>query len=168
MFSANISLTLYSMFQYQNRCSNPNSTARRLSNNLEQNQLIQNVNQRANSTFLKVLYYVTVLVPSTGLQSFENCIYIYIDYIDLQIELWIYDLASVLVMYKTENIRKINCYFYIYLGLGDYDYITKQMYLSLIGKSIGLDDAFVELNRGLGVARLIFVPEVHIIQAEPL
>lgn len=42
------------------------------------------------------------------------------------------------------------------------------MYLSLIGKSIRLNDAFVELNRGLGVARLIFVPEVHIVKAEPL
>lgn len=42
------------------------------------------------------------------------------------------------------------------------------MYLSLIGKSIRLNNTFVELNRGLGVARLIFVPEVHIVKAEPL
>ncbi len=42
------------------------------------------------------------------------------------------------------------------------------MYLSLIGKSIRLNNTFVELNRGLGVARLIFVPEVHVVKAEPL
>lgn len=41
-------------------------------------------------------------------------------------------------------------------------------YLSLIGKSIGADDAFVKLNRGFGIARLVFVPEVHIVQAKPL
>lgn len=42
------------------------------------------------------------------------------------------------------------------------------MYLSLIGKSIGADDALVKLNRGFGIARLVFVPEVHIVQAESL
>ena len=41
-------------------------------------------------------------------------------------------------------------------------------YLSLIGKSIGADDAFVELNRSFGITRLVFVPEVDIIQAKPL
>lgn len=41
-------------------------------------------------------------------------------------------------------------------------------YLSLIGKSIEADDAFVKLNRSFGIARLVFVPEVHIVQAKPL
>lgn len=43
-----------------------------------------------------------------------------------------------------------------------------QCYLSLIGKSVGADDTFVILNRSLGVARLVFVPEVHVVQAKPL
>lgn len=41
-------------------------------------------------------------------------------------------------------------------------------YLSLIGKSIGADDAFVELHRRFGITGLVLVPEVHIIQAEAL
>lgn len=41
-------------------------------------------------------------------------------------------------------------------------------YLSLIGKSVGRDDAFVKLNRSFGIARLVFVPEVHVVQAKPL
>lgn len=41
-------------------------------------------------------------------------------------------------------------------------------YLSLIGKAVGADDAFVKLNRSFGIARLVFVPEVHVVQAEPL
>lgn len=41
-------------------------------------------------------------------------------------------------------------------------------HLSLIGKSIGADYTFVELNRSFGIARLVFVPEVHIIQAKSL
>lgn len=41
-------------------------------------------------------------------------------------------------------------------------------HLSLIGESIGGDDAFVKLNRSFGIARLVFVPEVHIVQAKPL
>lgn len=44
-------------------------------------------------------------------------------------------------------------------------YVT---YLSLIGKSTGADDAFVKLNRSLRITRLVFVPEVHIVQAKPL
>lgn len=40
--------------------------------------------------------------------------------------------------------------------------------LSLIGKSIGADNAFVKLNRSFGIARLVFVPEVHIVQAKSL
>lgn len=43
-----------------------------------------------------------------------------------------------------------------------------QFYLSLIGKSVGTDDSLIELDRGFGVARLVFVPEVHIVQAKPL
>lgn len=41
-------------------------------------------------------------------------------------------------------------------------------YLSLIRESIGADDAFVKLDRRFGVARLVLVPEVHVVQAEPL
>lgn len=39
-------------------------------------------------------------------------------------------------------------------------------HLSLIGKSIEADDAFVKLDRSFGVARLVFIPEVYIVQAE--
>lgn len=42
------------------------------------------------------------------------------------------------------------------------------VYLSLIGKSIGADNAFVKLNRSFGIARLVLVPEVHVVQAKPL
>ena len=41
-------------------------------------------------------------------------------------------------------------------------------HLSLIGESVGADDAFVVLNGGLGIAWLVLVPEVHVVQAEPL
>ena len=40
--------------------------------------------------------------------------------------------------------------------------------LSLIGEAIGTDDALVILNRRLGVAGLVLVPEVHVEQAKPL
>lgn len=43
-----------------------------------------------------------------------------------------------------------------------------RVYLSLIGKAVRADDAFVELDRGLRVARFVFVPEVHVVEAEPL
>lgn len=39
-------------------------------------------------------------------------------------------------------------------------------HLSLIGKSIEADDAFVKLDRSFGIARLVFISEVHIVQAE--
>ncbi len=42
------------------------------------------------------------------------------------------------------------------------------VYLSLIRKAIRADDAFVELDRGLRVAGFIFVPEVHVVESEPL
>lgn len=41
-------------------------------------------------------------------------------------------------------------------------------HLSLVGKSIGADDALVKLDRSFGIARLVFIPEVHIVQAKPL
>lgn len=41
-------------------------------------------------------------------------------------------------------------------------------HLSLVGKTIGADNAFVKLNRSFGVARLVFIPEVHVVQAKPL
>lgn len=41
-------------------------------------------------------------------------------------------------------------------------------HLSLIGETVGADNAFVKLNRSFGIARLVFVPEVHIVQAKPL
>lgn len=42
------------------------------------------------------------------------------------------------------------------------------MYLSLIGEAVRTDEAFVELDRGLRVARLVFVPEVHVEESKPL
>lgn len=41
-------------------------------------------------------------------------------------------------------------------------------HLSLIGKTIGADDPFVELDRGLRVPWFILTAEVHKEQAEPL
>lgn len=46
--------------------------------------------------------------------------------------------------------------------------MASRFYLSLIGKSVGTDDSLIELDRGFGVARLVFVPEVHVVQAKPL
>lgn len=42
------------------------------------------------------------------------------------------------------------------------------VYLSLIGKAIRADDAFIELDRGLRVAWFVLVPEVHVVEPEPL
>lgn len=36
-------------------------------------------------------------------------------------------------------------------------------HLSLIGETIGADDAFVKLHGCFGIAGLVFVPEVHIV-----
>lgn len=41
-------------------------------------------------------------------------------------------------------------------------------HLSLVGEAVGADEALVELDRGLRVARLVLVPEVDIEEAEPL
>lgn len=41
-------------------------------------------------------------------------------------------------------------------------------HLSLIGKTIGADDAFVKLHGSFGISGFVFVPEVHIVQAKPL
>lgn len=46
--------------------------------------------------------------------------------------------------------------------------VLSGVYLSLIGKAIGADDAFVVLDRGLRVAWFVLVPEVHIVEPEPL
>lgn len=42
------------------------------------------------------------------------------------------------------------------------------VYLSLIGKTVGADEAFVELDRSLWVAWFVFVPEVHVVESKPL
>lgn len=41
-------------------------------------------------------------------------------------------------------------------------------YLSLIGKAVGADDAFVKLHGSFGISGFVFVPEVHVVQAKPL
>lgn len=43
-----------------------------------------------------------------------------------------------------------------------------RVYLSLAGEAVGADDAFIVLDRGLGVARLVLVPEVHVEEPKPL
>lgn len=43
-----------------------------------------------------------------------------------------------------------------------------RVYLSLIGKAIRADDAFIVLDRGLRVARFVLVPEVHVEEPKPL
>lgn len=41
-------------------------------------------------------------------------------------------------------------------------------YLSLIGKAVRADDAFVVLDRGFGIAWFTFAAEVDVVETEPL
>lgn len=46
-------------------------------------------------------------------------------------------------------------------------WVFLKLYLSLVGETIGADDALVVLNRGFRIALFILAPKVHIIQAKP-